>query len=760
MRRTVNAGPERARADSPGRSGGDASPPRLPKVQRAVTEAAKARVTSLTACRPLFALFCLLFAAFWGNCLFAQPPAGSQLSPDANNCLTCHSEAALWEGDTLRLYISQESLANDVHFLGGVNCHDCHGGDPSSLDVPQAHSTVVAPDAAGVLPFRSPIAEVKKVCGNCHQAEAQEFANGKHGPAAGAAEPGQEVPQDCARCHGGKTHGMVSVKDRRSPVFLDNQTRLCGECHGAVLETYLRSVHGHGLQEAGLLVTAVCADCHGAHAVYSAADQRSTLYATNVAGTCGKCHRFIERQLQKSVHTRGNGLGGPTEIPAPGGQTKRHPTCTDCHQGHDFPRATSARFRRGLPNLCGDCHQQPYRDYDLSVHGELTELGYGPAAKCSDCHGAHEILAVSDPDSMLSPVHRLTTCRKCHSDAPHNFTQFDPHADHHNPARDPLLHWVYLALISFLIFMFCAFGVHSALWLVRSGVEVKQYGRPRSVVPGGIGYIRFKPFHRRAHTIMVVSFLGLALTGLPLKYSSHEWAQLLARWLGGFDSTSLWHRFFGLLNFGCLLAYLVRMVAAIVVAPRRGRSRWETVFGPDSPLPTWRDLKDLMAVVRWCLWLGPKPTFERWAYWEKVDFWGACADIVIIGFTGLMLWFPNFFCSFLPGESLNVAKVIHSTQALLATGFVFAVHFFATHMRPEKFPMDLAVFTGLVSEEELREERPELLQRLQQTGVLDEMKRTVPSRRRLLFIRLGGWLALITGTMLLIGIVIGLFVER
>ncbi len=73
-------------------------------------------------------------------------------------------------------------------------------------------------------------------------------------------------------------------------------------------------------------------------------------------------------------------------------------------------------------------------------------------------------------------------------------------------------------------------------------------------------------------------------------------------------------------------------------------------------------------MLRWFVGLGPKPGFERWAYWEKFDFWGAAADIVIIGFTGLVLWFPNFFCRFLPGKVLNIAQVIHSTQALLATG--------------------------------------------------------------------------------------------
>ena len=86
-------------------------------------------------------------------------------------------------------------------------------------------------------------------------------------------------------------------------------------------------------------------------------------------------------------------------------------------------------------------------------------------------------------------------------------------------------------------------------------------------------------------------------------------------------------------------------------------------------------------MAKWFVGRGPRPTFERWAYWEKFDFFGASSDIILIGTSGLILWFPNWFCTFLPGEAVNVAKVVHSTLALLATGFVFAIHFFGTHFR-------------------------------------------------------------------------------
>jgi len=700
----------------------------------------------------------LLLALAWtthARSLMAQPPEGSQLPPEENNCLACHGEAELWEGDTLRLYVSRESLAEDVHFLRGVNCHDCHGGDPASFDVPEAHATEVGEDAQGVLPFRSPLDEVEKRCGHCHRDQAIELVKGMHAKAGEKDQRGAGTLMACGTCHGETVHGMLPVDDMRSPVFLDHQVETCGGCHPEAWDTYKRSVHGLGLSESGLLVTASCADCHGAHGVYLAADERSTLHPNNAAATCGACHRFIEERLAKSIHGRRDEATDPTEEGTLAANKKQTPTCTTCHRGHDFADPDSLVFRLQLPNRCGNCHQKLSSRYAMSIHGQLTELGYGPGAKCSDCHGAHDILSMEDPRSRLSAENRMATCRKCHLYASKNFLQFDPHADHTDRARDPLLYWVYRTLITLLIAVFGFFGLHSVLWFARSLIDALRHGRPGRLVPGETAYMRFGPFHRMSHTFLLVSFLGLALTGLPLKYSHYPWAKTLAYFLGGFQSTSVWHHVFGLVNLGCLVVYLARMVRHFFSGCRQGVSPRVLIFGPDSPVPNLRDVRDFFRMVGWFFGLGRKPAFERWSYAEKFDFWGAMAGIVILGSTGLILWFPNLFCSFLPGVSLNIAKVIHSTQALLATGFVFAIHFFNTHLRVEKFPADLSISTGLVSEEELRDERPEFFERMRREGKLEQLRATVPSAKTLWFAMLCGAVALAVGLGLLLGILAG-----
>lgn len=679
------------------------------------------------------------------------PPKGSQIKPDDNMCFQCHTNADLWDQknpQSWRRYLPAEQLKQDAHFQKGVSCTDCHGGNYKAVEGPGAHAVEDG--------FRSKPGAIRNLCVWCHQPQSRELSavEGVHAKAGPKDERGSSTPLACEACHGTVSHQTAPKTDERSKVFIDNQVETCGACHEEHLESYNESVHGKGLHRMGLAVTAACADCHGSHGIFYKNDQRSSLYPAHVAATCGRCHRFIAERLQKSVHGDGEAPGKPAKRAAPGGKTFERPSCTSCHQGHDLADPESAIFRQQLPNRCGNCHASMSHYYAMSMHGELTALGYGAAAKCSDCHGAHDILPLDNPQSTLSQENRAATCGKCHAHVTANFVRFDPHADPSDPQRYPTLYWVYTGLMGVLILTFCVFGVHSLLWFVRGLIDVLGHRRPQGLVPGQTAYVRFVRYHRMAHLLLLVSFLGLALTGLPLKYSQYQWAKTLAYWLGGFESTGLWHRVFGLVTFGCFAAYIVRLGRTYRAARREKTPIRRVLFGPDSLLPRLRDFKDFARMLGWFAGVSRKPTFERWAYWEKFDFWGACADITIIGSTGLILWFPNLFCTVLPGMTLNVAKVIHSTLALLATGFVFAIHFFATHLRPDKFPADLSVLVGLVSEEEMKQERPEYLERLRRDGKLEQLQAIVPPRAQLWLTRLGGLLALVAGLGLLLSMII------
>ena len=219
----------------------------------------------------------------------------------------------------------------------------------------------------------------------------------------------------------------------------------------------------------------------------------------------------------------------------------------------------------------------------------------------------------------------------------------------------------------------------------------------------GKQFLRFSRLNRTLHIVMIVSFMSLALTGLTLKFSYTGWAVVLSRLLGGFETAGYIHRAAAVLMVGLFVTHLVDLWRR----KRRDYGSWRAMLlGPDTMLPTLKDVRELVGTMKWFVGLGPRPRYGRWTYWEKFDYFAVFWGIAVIGSTGFLLWFSELATRVVPGSLLNVATIIHSDEALLATGFIFTVHFFNTHLRPEKFPMDLVIFTGHMPLEELKRDKP------------------------------------------------------
>jgi cytochrome b subunit of formate dehydrogenase len=196
---------------------------------------------------------------------------------------------------------------------------------------------------------------------------------------------------------------------------------------------------------------------------------------------------------------------------------------------------------------------------------------------------------------------------------------------------------------------------------------------------------------------------------MTLKFSYLGWAQWISEVLGGFESAGYIHRICALITFFYFGAHLFDLIRE----KRRQRKSWKQILtGANTMMPTKKDFKDFIGTLKWFIGIGPRPRYGRWTYWEKFDYFAVFWGVAIIGTTGLMLWFPEFFTLFLPGWVINVATIIHSDEALLAVAFIFTVHFFNTHFRPDKFPMDTVIFTGCVPLEELKHDRPEEYEQL------------------------------------------------
>ncbi len=663
------------------------------------------------------------------------------------------------------LFVTRDHLAASPH--ADNKCIDCH-------------------EDAAKLPHAARLQ--KATCATaCHEQAAASYSTSAHHEALLREDP---LAPTCASCHGG--HDILRISDRKAPQHKLNSVHLCGDCHAkhtatpddsnpaARVSNYLDSAHARAVTKSGLPTAATCADCHGAHGVRPSKDQESAVHRKHIPETCGKCHMGVVEVYDESVHGKkhkeenGNGKAA---------------VCTDCHTAHQITTANTPDFLRDVINECGRCHDSPdangdrvgtyYKTYAESYHGQVTHLGGARAARCSDCHGSHDILPLSDPRSRVADANIVETCGKCHPGSNAKFVRFDPHANHRDARNYPVLHAVWLYFMVMMTSVFTFFGIHTILWFVRSLIERKRapgapvlpalrQGRAGAPAAPGLGedaktgatthadrhIRRFTALDRINHLLVAVTFFGLTATGIPLVFAQEDWAKILAALLGGIEAAGLWHRFFAVLLIGNFILHFVGLGRAFI---RRTCSWKDWLFGTNSLLPRWKDVADCLGMFRWFLGRGKRPRLGRWTYWEKFDYWAEVGGSMIIGGSGLLLWFPELAARIVPGWLFNVAMIVHGYEALLAIGFIFTIHFFNTHVRPDAFPVDEVIFTGSLPEHELKEHRPDEYDRLVQSGRLESLRVPAPNPARRPFIVAVAAIAVGIGLVLLACIIAGGF---
>jgi cytochrome b subunit of formate dehydrogenase len=612
------------------------------------------------------------------------------------DCLSCHGKPDLTrvkDGTTQSLYVDENAYATSTH--AGTACAQCHTEVTPSLK--RACETI-----------KSPVN-----CSVCHAQQVTDFNEGLHGELLAKKDP--DAPA-CIDCH--EKHATMSSKQPTSPTYARNVPELCARCHREgekaaarlhtavpIVQSYEESIHGKGLLKSGLVVTATCDDCHTPHRVLPPADPRSSVNTRNIAGTCGQCHHGIEEIFRTSIHW-----------PANAKTDKELPTCEKCHSSHSISRTDQANFRFRMMDQCGRCHAAEAETFFDTFHGKVSRLGSAGAAKCYDCHGTHDILPPTDPRSHLSRQNVVQTCSQCHAGAHRRFAGYLTHATHHDSKKYPWLFYSFWGMTALLVGTLTFALFHTIAWLIRLWLTRAHWKRA-APAPGEKLYRRFDRFQRTLHLFMLVSFFTLALTGMTLKFSYMNWALVLSQLLGGFEAMGVMHRL------GAVTLTCVFFVHLFELRRRRrtaGLTWMQMIFGPDSILLSFRDVKEIIASMKWFFGIGPRPKYGRYTYWEKFDYFAVFWGVLVIGSTGCILWFPEFFTYIVPGWFVNVATIIHSDEALLAVAFIFTIHFFNTHFRPDKFPMDPVIFTGRMSLEELKHDKPAEYERLLASGQLEK----------------------------------------
>ncbi|MFA5082357.1 MAG: hypothetical protein WC474_07430 [Hydrogenophilaceae bacterium] len=522
------------------------------------------------------------------------------------------------------------------------------------------------------------------------------------------------------------------------------------------IQAYRQSFHARANEDDPERPNAMCHECHDSHSFNVPTDRKSPQYAQwrlDVPALCGKCHEDQLDEYSESIHG--------TEILEE--KNAKSAVCIDCHTTHEITGTSLTTFKLLNPEECGNCHKNSLKTYRDTYHGQVNKLGYTYTAKCYNCHGSHGILLVDDPKSKVHPDNKLKTCRQCHNgkklpEATAGFVTFYPHADASDYGRYSQV-WIASRLMGgLLVLVFTFFWLHSGLWYYREWQERKARKPVPHVQAEALGpyagkhFRRFPIGWRIAHLIFALATMMLVLTGTTVLFAGSAWAPVVAKILGGPENVALLHRLAVVLFVGIFFIHLVYILQRLL---RSRNFRW---FGPDSLMPNLKDLKDCVGMFKWFFDRGPKPLFERWTYFEKFDYWAVFWGVTVIGSSGMLLAFPHVTAQYLPGWIFNVATLVHSEEAFLAAVFLFTVHFFNNHFRPDKLPPpDIVMFTGTQSLAEFRREHPAQYQRLLETGELEKYLVAQPSRPMTLGSKILGLVLIGMGLTLLVLVAIGFF---
>lgn len=628
----------------------------------------------------------------------------------------------------------------DAPNLDNAGCIGCHDAKKPKIEVPAEDDEKRALGHVDTRKFAKSV-HAEMQCVACHTDIVDSQAKHKKNPAA--------QPPSCIGCHEklwetAKQQGKDKEKERLGLVVRN-------------VQDYKNSFHARPDEDNPKKAKATCEECHSSHEfnVPPAGSERRTAWHKEIPDTCGaKCHEDQLESYAASVH--GEEVLDKSNVDGA--------VCTDCHSAHRVVNTSSEGFKLANVNTCGNCHKEQLSSYTDTYHGQVNRLGYAYTAKCADCHDSHGIRAIDDPKSKVHPNNRMKTCSKCHNDkkpgmhdATPGFVSFAPHANTNDFKKYPEMFVASKFMIALLIGVFVFFWAHSGLWYYREWRDRKQGKGHARIDTKGLQLDEkrhyFQRFHwgwRVAHLAFALVTMTLVLTGTTALFATSAWAPVVASALGGPKVLGLAHRIAAALFVGIFLVHFVYVMQKLL---RDKSFRW---FGPDSLIPNWKDLADCWGMFKWFVGKGERPRFERWAYYEKFDYWAVFWGVNIIGWTGLMLAFPHVTAQYLPGWVFNVGTLIHGEEAFLAAVFLFTVHFFNNHFRPDKLPPpDVVMFTGTQSLEEFRHDHPAHYQRLIDSGELEKHLVDGPSPQMHRFSVILGLTLITVGLILLVLVGVG-----
>lgn len=257
---------------------------------------------------------------------------------------------------------------------------------------------------------------------------------------------------------------------------------------------------------------------------------------------------------------------------------------------------------------------------------------------------------------------------------------------------------------------------------------------PAETIAPQAAYHRFSPAERFEHIILLITFSGLALTGIPQRYAGETWAQSLISLMGGIESIRIVHR----------------VLAAILMAESIYHGGIITyklfVLGREATmLPGIRDIRDVFQWIAFNLGLQSEhPRLPRYNFGEKAEYLAVVWGTIVMVITGFMLWNPIATTSLLPGEVVPAALAAHSGEALLAVLSILTWHMYNVHFKR----FNRSMFTGQLGHDAMEEEHAEELENILRGHVTQDPPPEVINKRNRYFIPY----AFVTASLLIIGL--------
>lgn len=236
----------------------------------------------------------------------------------------------------------------------------------------------------------------------------------------------------------------------------------------------------------------------------------------------------------------------------------------------------------------------------------------------------------------------------------------------------------------------------------RSSRIVRQYVRRRDAAgaalrlkpqrDGSVRVVRFKPGQRVQHMVLIISFIFLAITGLAQTYHTTPLGNSIVLLFGGIAALQSIHQVFAFIAGVLFIYHVVINVYELFVISRLNHI-W---FVPD-------DARNFIALLKWNFGVSKRyPRFDRYNFEEKITYWALIVWSIILGISGLILWFPVMVTTILPGWFIPVARSFHRWEAILAVLVVLTWHLYHTVLKTR----NASIFTGTLSVEKMRKEHP------------------------------------------------------